>query len=47
MMVPEQFFSDLVARIIIRFVSMFIALNAVAIVGLALINKRKKTIQEA
>ncbi len=49
MMVPEQFFSDLVARIIIRFVSLFVALNAVAIAGIALLNKRrqKNTIQEA
>ena len=40
MMVPEQFFSDLVTRIIIRFVSMFFALNGAAALGLFLYNKR-------
>lgn len=45
MMVPEQFFSDLVARIIIRFVSIFVALNAAAAAGLILI--KKKIINEA
>ncbi len=39
-MVPEQFFSDLVARIIIRFVSIFLTLNLAAAAGL-LILKRK------
>lgn len=33
MMVPEQFFFDLVTRIIIRFVSIFAALNIAAFVG--------------
>lgn len=33
MMVPEQFFFDLVTRIIIRFVSIFAALNVAAFVG--------------
>jgi len=49
MMVPQQFFSDLVARIIIRFVSIFIALNAAAAAGLIIIRKRHstKTVQEA
>lgn len=39
MMVPEMFFSDLVARIIIRFVSLFVALNAAAGIGLALVRR--------
>lgn len=43
MMVPEQFFSDLVARIIIRFVSIFVTLNAAAAIGL--IVKRNKTLE--
>lgn len=47
MMVPQQFFSDLVARIIIRFVSIFVALNAAAAAGLIVIRKRKKNVQEA
>lgn len=47
MMVPEQFFSDLVARIIIRFVSIFVVLNAAAAAGLIVIKKRKKIVQEA
>ncbi len=47
MMVPQQFFSDLVARIIIRFVSIFVALNAAAATGLIIIKKHKKTDQEA
>ena len=45
MMVPEQFFSDLVARIIIRFVSIFVALNAVAAAGLIIIKKRSKAVE--
>lgn len=47
MMVPEQFFSDLVARIIIRFVSIFVALNAAAAVGLIIIRKRHSITTEA
>lgn len=39
-MVPQQFFSDLVTRIIIRFISMFIAFNGAAALGLYLHNKR-------
>ncbi len=47
-MVPEQFFSDLVARIIIRFISIFITLNAAAMVGLALLKRREmKAAKEA
>lgn len=45
MMVPEQFFSDLVARIIIRFISIFIALNAAAAAGLIIIKKRSKAVE--
>ncbi len=45
MMVPEQFFSDLVARIIIRFVSLIIALNAAAAAGLIIIKKRSKAVE--
>ncbi len=45
MMVPEQFFSDLVARIIIRFVSIFVALNAVAAAGLIIFKKRSKAVE--
>jgi integral membrane protein (TIGR01906 family) len=41
-LVPEQFFSDLVTRIIIRFVSIFAALNIAAGAGLYLI-RRKRT----
>jgi integral membrane protein (TIGR01906 family) len=41
-MVPEQFFSDLVARIIIRFASIFITLNLAAFVGLLVIRGREK-----
>ena len=41
MMVPEQFFSDLVMRIIIRFISMFAALNIAAGVLLRLQKKRE------
>ncbi len=43
-MVPEQFFSDLVTRIIIRFVSIFITLNAASMVGLAILKRRENTI---
>ena len=43
-MVPEQFFSDLVARIIIRFVSIFITLNAAAMVGRAIVKKRESAV---
>jgi integral membrane protein (TIGR01906 family) len=48
-MVPEQFFSDLVARIIIRFVSIFLTLNIAAAVGLYIVKrkKRKAQVQEA
>jgi|APSaa5957512622_1039677.scaffolds.fasta_scaffold46699_2 integral membrane protein (TIGR01906 family) len=42
MMVPEQFFFDLVTRIIIRFVSIFAVFNIAAIVGLKLYRKRLK-----
>lgn len=45
MMVPEQFFSDLVARIIIRFISLFVALNAAAAAGLIIIKKRSKAVE--
>ena len=44
-MVPEQFFSDLVARIIIRFVSLFLALNTAAAAGLIIIKKRSKAVE--
>lgn len=40
-LVPEQFFSDLVARIIIRFVSIFAALNIAAGVGMYLIRRNR------
>ncbi len=40
-LVPEQFFSDLVARIIIRFVSIFAALNIAAGAGLCLIRRKE------
>lgn len=40
-MVPEQFFSDLVARIIIRFVSVFLTLNIAAAVGLGILRGRE------
>lgn len=40
-LVPEQFFSDLVAKIIIRFVSIFAALNLAAGVGLYLTRRNK------
>ncbi len=43
-MVPEQFFSDLVARIIIRFISIFITLNAASMVGLAIIKRRESAV---
>lgn len=46
MMVPEQFFSDLVTRIIIRFVSIFAALNIAAAVGVY-IARRNRRIKEA
>jgi len=50
-MVPEQFFSDLVARIIIRFISIFITLNLAAFIGLVFLRKRDRkagtTVQEA
>jgi len=45
-MVPEPFFSALVARIIIRFVSIFLTLNIAAAVG-ALLIKRKERAKEA
>ncbi len=45
-MVPEQFFSDLVSRIIARFVSIFLTLNLVSIVGLIIIKKRGKAAAE-
>ena len=40
-MVPQQFFSDLVARIIIRFVSIFLTLNIAAAVGLYILNRKQ------
>lgn len=40
-MVPEQFFSDLVTNIIICFVSIFAALNAVALAGSLIIKRRE------
>ncbi len=43
MMVPEQFFSDLVMRIIARFVSVFLALNAVSAAGLIILRKKNRT----
>ncbi len=42
MMVPEQFFSDLIIRIAIRFVSIFAALNIAAIVGNSIYKKRRR-----
>lgn len=39
-MVPEQFFSDLVSRIIARFVSIFLTLNIASIAGLLYIKRR-------
>lgn len=45
MMVPEQFFFDLVTRIIIRFVSMFIISNAAAFTVLKLYNRRIMTVK--
>jgi integral membrane protein (TIGR01906 family) len=44
-MVPEQFFSDLVARIIIRFVSIFVTLNLAAAVGLHIIRRRERKLE--
>jgi integral membrane protein (TIGR01906 family) len=46
-MVPEQFFSDLVARIIVRFVSIFVTLNLAAIIGLTLIKRRERAVEGA
>jgi integral membrane protein (TIGR01906 family) len=46
-MVPEQFFSDLVTRIIVRFVSIFLTLNIAAAVGRGLIRRRSRTAAEA
>ncbi len=40
MMVPEQFFFDLVTRIIIRFVSIFVIFNAAAFVGIKLYKRK-------
>ena len=40
MMVPEQFFFDLVTSIIIRFISMFVIFNAAALVGLKLYKRK-------
>lgn len=40
MMVPQQFFSDLVARIIIRFVSIFAGLNIAAAAGSYIIGRK-------
>lgn len=45
MMVPEQFFFDLVTRIIIRFVSIFVVFNVAAFIGLKMYNKRSKRIE--
>jgi integral membrane protein (TIGR01906 family) len=45
-MVPEQFFSDLVARIIARFVSIFLTLNLAAAVGLCFIKRRGSAAME-
>ncbi|MGI5848721.1 MAG: TIGR01906 family membrane protein [Christensenellales bacterium] len=49
MMVPERFFSDLVARIIIRFISIFTVLNVAAFMGTILYKKtqKRKTAKEA
>ena len=44
-MVPEPFFSRLVTRIIIRFVSIFVVLNISAAIGAYVIKKRRKTIE--
>ena len=41
-MVPEQFFSDLVTKIILRFVSVFIELNLAAALGLYVYKKLQK-----
>lgn len=46
MMVPEQFFSDLVTKIIIRFVSIFLTLNIAAAAG-ARISKKLQAAREA
>jgi len=46
-MVPEQFFSDLVTRIIIRFVSIFLTLNIAAAVGLGIIKRHGRKAAEA
>ncbi len=46
-MVPEQFFSNLVARIIVRFISIFVALNIAAAIGLAWIKRRERADKEA
>ncbi len=43
-MVPGEFFSDLVARIIIRFMSIFLTLNIAAAVGLHLIRKKERKV---
>lgn len=45
-MVPEQFFSDLVARIIARFVSIFLTLNIAAAAGLIYIRRRGRAAVE-
>jgi integral membrane protein (TIGR01906 family) len=45
-MVPEQFFSDLVARIIARFVSIFLTLNIAAAAGLIYIKRRGRAAAE-
>jgi len=45
-MVPEQFFSDLVARIIARFVAIFLTLNLAAAAGLIYIKRRRRTASE-
>jgi integral membrane protein (TIGR01906 family) len=42
MMVPEAFFSSLVTRIIIRFVSIFVTLNIAAAVGAIVMKKRQQ-----
>jgi integral membrane protein (TIGR01906 family) len=41
-MVPEQFFSDLVTRIIVRFISIFLTLNIAAAIGLSIIKRRRQ-----
>ena len=46
-MVPEQFFSDLVTRIIIRFISIFLTLNIAAAVGLGIIKRHGRKAAEA